>query len=337
MQIGGQAVIEGVMMRAPGRVATAVRRLDGNILVKRQPHTPLTERHRFLRWPVLRGAVGLVDMLSLGISALNFSADIAAQDAHTAGSKNDGGGNSPAPRRRSQTRAMLALTLIVALALGVGLFFVVPLLAATYLFDVEQTALAFNLTAGVVRISILLAYLGLISLMPDIRRLFCYHGAEHKSIFAFELNRPLTVDSARGRSRFHPRCGTSFLLIVMVAAILAFSVLDALLLEVCGELTIWQRLVTHLPLIPLIGGVSYEAIKFSARHSGTRWGRMLVAPGLWLQTITTKEPDDAQLEVALVALRSALGQEEAVTTESGILPGCSAVVRYAEATASEVG
>lgn len=337
LQIGGQAVIEGVMMRAPGAVATAVRRLDGSILVKRQSYIPLSDRYRTLRWPVLRGAAGLIEMLYLGISTLNFSAEIAAQDLQASEAEKRGDGKAAPPRKSSHTRAMLVLTLVVALGLGVGLFFVVPLVVATLLFDLEQTAAAFNLTAGVVRMGIFLGYLGLISLMPDIRRLFQYHGAEHKSIFAFELSDPLEVACAREHSRFHPRCGTSFLLIVMVTAILAFALLDAVLLGLLGELTIWQRLATHLPLIPLIGGVSYEVIKFSTRHTGLWWGKMLIAPGLWLQRVTTKEPDDAQLEVALVALRSALDRQEPSRLEREGVPGLSEIALETAAAGGDRG
>jgi uncharacterized protein YqhQ len=155
-----------------------------------------------------------------------------------------------------------------------------------------------------------LAYLVAISRMKDVQKLFAYHGAEHKAVFAFEKGGELNVENASRQSRFHPRCGTSFLLTVLLAAIMSFALLDALLILSLGRLTVWTRLATHLPLIPIVGGISYEFIRASAKKSGTRFGRMVVAPGLWLQRITTREPDAAQLEVAIVALRSALGQDQ---------------------------
>jgi uncharacterized protein YqhQ len=206
---------------------------------------------------------------------------------------------------------MLILTLVFALAMGVGIFFVTPLFLASYLFQLEQKAFEFNLVAGLIRIAILLGYLSAISMMKDIKRLFQYHGAEHKSVFAFELNGELFPPVVQQFSRFHPRCGTSFLLIVMFVAILSFSVLDLFLIQWLGELTLLKRLVTHIPFIPIVGGIAYEFIKFSAKHSTTAWGRVIIAPGLWLQKITTKEPDHSQLEVAIVALKCALGVEDA--------------------------
>ncbi len=305
MQIGGQAVIEGVMMRAPGSVATAVRRANGDIVVQKLPFRSLNERFKLLNIPILRGAVGLIDMMYLGIKTLNWSAEVAMLDEEAKAGKSENG------TMRTPTQLVLVGTLVVALALGIGLFFVTPLLLTTYLFSLEQQAFWFNLTAGMIRIAILLVYLAAISTMKDIKRLFQYHGAEHKAVFAFELNDELIPEAVQRHSRFHPRCGTSFLLIVMFVAILTFSILDVLLIAWFGEMTLLLRLATHLPFIPVIGGIAYEFIKFSARHSATWWGRILIAPGLWLQTITTKEPDESQLEVAIVALRCALGLDDA--------------------------
>ncbi|HWP83079.1 MAG TPA: DUF1385 domain-containing protein [Bacteroidota bacterium] len=307
MQIGGQAVLEGVMMRAPGSVATAVRRADGRITVKAEPFTSLVEKFKLLNIPVIRGAVGLVDMMYLGIKTLNWSAEVGMMDLEEK-ERSEKNGQNKAPKKPSSIT--LIATLIFALTLAIGIFFVTPLVITTFVFRFEQQAFEFNLTAGVIRIAILLAYLAAISLMNDIKRLFQYHGAEHKAVFTFELNGELIPSVAQKHTRFHPRCGTSFLLIVMFVAILSFSVLDLFLIKWLGELTLPIRLLTHLPFIPIVGGISYEIIKFSARHSTTWWGRILVAPGLWLQQITTKEPDDSQLEVALVALRCALGQED---------------------------
>ncbi|MEX0602317.1 MAG: DUF1385 domain-containing protein [Bacteroidota bacterium] len=310
MQIGGQAVIEGVMMRAPGSVATAVRRLNGEIVVHREPFVSFNERFKLLNVPILRGAAGLIDMMYLGIRTLNFSADIAVMDADAEEGRKKGPTNGVSAQPKGQSTLALTLTLVIALALGIGIFFVTPLFLTTWLFDVQETALTFNLVAGTIRIAILLAYLAAISMMKDIKRLFEYHGAEHKAVFAFELNAPLEPGATQAQSRFHPRCGTSFLLIVMFVAILSFSLLDAVLMVWLGELTLLTRILTHLPFIPFVGGVAYEFIKFSAKHSSTWWGRIIVAPGLWLQSITTREPDESQIEVALVALRCALGLED---------------------------
>ncbi|MBI4417813.1 MAG: DUF1385 domain-containing protein [Ignavibacteriales bacterium] len=307
MQIGGQAVIEGVMMRASGAVATAVRRLNGEIVVQKEAYTSLTERYGLRRIPIVRGAVGLIDMMVLGIKSLNWSAEVAMLDAAGTGATNKRAHGKPS----GQTKLALIATLVLALGLGIGIFFVTPLFLASVFFDVEQTALAFNLVAGAIRILILVGYLLGISLMPDIRRLFQYHGAEHKAVFAFELNDDLTAAAAAQYSRFHPRCGTSFLLIVMFVAIIMFALLDALLLEWIGTMSFLLRLATHLPFIPVVGGIAYEFIRISAKHSTTWWGRFVVAPGLWLQGVTTREPDESQLEVAIVALRCALGREDA--------------------------
>lgn len=309
MQVGGQAVIEGVMMRAPGMVATAVRRADGSISVQKQPYTSLTERYRALKMPIIRGGVALVEMLILGIRTLNFSAELALQDVSDNGGGNGASrehGGRPARRKEEIT---LWLTVSVAFVAAMGLFFVVPLFVTTSLPGMEQRPLAFNLVAGAIRVAILLAYLGAISFLKDVRRLFQYHGAEHKAVFAFERGLPLEPGTVQLQSRFHPRCGTSFLLIVMVSAVMLFAVLDAVVIALFGPITIVTRLATHLPLLPLVGGISYECIRLSAKHSTSAIGKMLVAPGLWLQRITTKEPDHAQLEVALAALCCALGED----------------------------
>jgi uncharacterized protein YqhQ len=311
MQIGGQAVIEGVMMRAPGSVATAVRRANGDIVVQKLLFRSMVERFKLLNIPVIRGAIGLIDMMYLGIKTLNWSAEIAIIDEEAKEAKAKKRENGKVRKPKGQTTVALVATLVVALALGIGIFFITPLLLTTHLFQLEQHALSFNLVAGVIRIAILLGYLGAISLMKDIQRLFQYHGAEHKTVFAFELSDSLVPQAVQTHSRFHPRCGTSFLLIVMFVAILSFSLLDSILIAWLGEMTLLIRLVTHLPLIPVVGGIAYEFIKFTAKHSATSWGKVLIAPGLWLQGITTKEPDESQLQVAIVALRCALGLEDA--------------------------
>jgi uncharacterized protein YqhQ len=294
--LGGQAVLEGVMMRGPSRIATAVRRADGTIAVQTEEFSPIASRIKLLALPFLRGAVGMIEMLFVGMRALNFSADVAMQDIP---------GKNGVKQKKASSFA-LAATVIIALLFGLLLFFVTPLFLATFLFDVEGNALLFNLAAGIIRMIVFLVYLAVIAQLQDIQRLFAYHGAEHKTVFAYELGCDLSVREAARCSRFHPRCGTSFLLIVMLSAILFFAIVDALIILWTGSITIWIRLLVHLPLVPFIAGLSYEVIRLSARHSNRTWARRLSAPGLWLQRITTREPDDQQLEVALTALRASL-------------------------------
>ncbi len=303
IQVGGQAVIEGVMMRAKGMIATAVRRANGEIVVKKMPFTSVMEKYPSLNKPIIRGAVGLIEMMYIGISTLNYSAEIAMQDEvlkeHPENKK----------EVKGQSKLALTATLIFSLALGVGLFFFLPLFAATQFFDVSQKPLQFNLVSGAIRISILLGYLYSISKMKDVHRLFQYHGAEHKAVFAFEQNAPLTVQSAITYTRFHPRCGTSFVLQVMLIAILLFSIMDTILLQFIHEITLPIRLATHIPFIPVLGGISYEFLKFSAKHSNSAIGKLFVAPGLWLQKITTEEPDESMMEVSLAAIKAALQRD----------------------------
>jgi uncharacterized protein YqhQ len=324
MQVGGQAVLEGVMMRAPGMVATAVRRSNGEIVLKKEPHTSLGEKYLVFKLPVMRGAVGLIEMMVIGMRTLNFSAAIAVQDVENSEKRNGNGQASNNTARKNgfvATRESLKLGLTVAgsLVAGIALFFITPLLVATFFFNVGQEPFLFNAIAGGIRVGLLLVYLLAISMLRDIKRLFQYHGAEHKAVFAFERGEGLSVAAAARQSRFHPRCGTSFLLVVMIAAIVLFSILDALLIGWLGQLTLITRFLTHLPLIPLVGGVSYEFIKASAKRSETLIGRVVVTPGLWLQKITTKEPDDSQLEVALVALRCALSEDYAIQSPVNLL------------------
>lgn len=306
IQVGGQAVIEGVMMRAKGMIATAVRRTNGEIVVKKMPFNSVLEKYPAFNVPIVRGAVGLIEMMYIGISTLNYSAEIAMEDE--ALKNGDAAGETKKPAKKQNTLT-LTLTVVFSLTLGIALFFLLPLYAATQLFDSSQRPLEFNLIAGAIRITILLGYLYAISMMKDVHRLFQYHGAEHKAVFAFEQNSPLTVPHAITFTRFHPRCGTSFVLQVMLIAILLFSIMDTILLLYIEELTLPIRLATHIPFIPVLGGISYEFLKYSARHSATPLGKMFVAPGLWLQQITTAEPDESMMEVSLAALKAALQKE----------------------------
>ncbi len=288
--VGGQAVIEGVMMRVPGSYAVAVRDPEGQIQSRHEEFTSAVERHRWLKTPLLRGVVHLFEALKIGLSTLNWSAGVAYPEE--AGTK-------------SSASTFLSTTL--ALVLAVGLFFVAPLWITTRLLQLEQHALGFNLVSGAIRITFFLLYLGLISLARDVRRLFEYHGAEHKTVYAFEAGKSLTVESTRDFPTQHPRCGTSFVFIVLIAAILAFALIDTIVIALVGKMSLGLRLGVHLPLIPLVAGIGYEALKITARYQHVALFRWLSLPGIWLQYITTRTPDDDQITVAIESLRLAFG------------------------------
>ena len=288
MNVGGQAVIEGVMMRAPERIAVAVRRPDGAIVVKNQAFQSISKRIKPLGWPILRGAVVLIESIVLGVRALSFSSEVAMNEDKTEESQ-----------KSKWTGLLMALTVIVAFAIGLLLFFYVPLILTDLVG--AKTGFSFNLIDGIFRLLIFLGYITLISQWKDIRRVFEYHGAEHKSVFAFEDKQDLTTEKIKPYSTYHPRCGTSFLFIVIIVSIFVFMFLGR-------PESIGERLL-RLAFVPVIGGLSYELIRLSDKAHKTKLFRLFILPGLWLQKITTKEPDDSQLEVALVALRIALGQD----------------------------
>jgi uncharacterized protein YqhQ len=310
MPIGGQAVIEGVMMRSPERIATAVRRSNGAIELKLQEYQSLIQRRKWLNIPLLRGAITLIEVMILGIKHLNYSADVAMKDAEEQDSKakKGKGKREKDKKERGMTTLSAIFTVTFALIIGLALFFVFPLYATTQLFSIEKEAFAFNLVAGTIRIALFLGYIYLISLLKDVKRLFRYHGAEHKTIYAFESGEDVTVDNTRPYTTLHPRCGTSFLVMVMLVSLIFFSFLDSFIILFHGNITLFIRLATHLPLVPLVGGLSYEAIKASAKNVNNPIVKSLIAPGLALQKITTQEPDDDMLEVAIVALKAARGE-----------------------------
>lgn len=289
--VGGQAVIEGVMMRTPECVSVAVRKPDGQIVLKRDPYVSYTKRYKILGLPFLRGGVILIEALVLGIRALNFSGDIAMKAVK----------EEKPNKKRSEwsSKIWMGFTVVLALSLGIGIFFFLPLLL-TELTGVRSGVL-FNLVDGLIRLLLFLTYLGLISLWKEIRRVFEYHGAEHKSVFAYEEGKPLTMEGVKSFSTHHPRCGTSFLLVVMLVALMIFIIL--------GKPLDWGDRFIRFLFIPVIGGISYEIIRLSSKKFGRGIARFVVAPGLWLQRITTREPDDQQLEVALIALKGALKQD----------------------------
>jgi len=301
--VGGQAVIEGVMMRSPRRIATAVRKPDKAIITKNDPYIALSKRHKLLNIPIFRGALSFFEMLVVGLKALNFSADIAIEESQRAEKGADWQRSSG---ERIKDGLILVGTLVLALGLALCIFFALPLFL-TEVIGLSKSALSFNVIAGIIRASLFLAYLWGISRWKEIKRILEYHGAEHKSIFAFESGEELTVEAVRKHSTHHPRCGTSFLLIVVVLAIVLFAVADTVVeMQIGHRPALLQRFITHFSLLPLLGGISYELLKLSGKKRDNRYVRWLAAPGLWLQRITTQEPDDAQLEVAIVALKNAL-------------------------------
>lgn len=288
--VGGQAIIEGVMMRAPDRIAMAARKPDGKIALKSYPYISLTKRSKFWGLPILRGAVVLIESMVIGIKALTFSGDIAVAEAQ----KN----KQPTHDKKSGiSNLWLAGTVIFSLAIGLALFFYLPLVLTDLLG--AKSGFWFNVVDGALRLAIFLIYLALITLWKDIRRIFEYHGAEHKTVFAFEDGKDLTIANAKLYAPQHPRCGTSFLLTVLVISVFVFMLLGR-------PESILDRLI-RLAFVPLIGGISYEAIKLSDKRKNNPLVKLFIKPGLWLQKITAREPDDSMLEVAVVALQSSLG------------------------------
>lgn len=300
IQIGGQAVIEGVMMRSKEGYSIAVRRKDGSILVRKKPFVSIAHKYKIFSLPIFRGAFVLIESLVIGIKALTFSGDVAVQDEKLSESGSEDSFNTNSvPKKSIWANLWLATSVAFSFALGLFIFFYVPLLVTEFIG--AETGFWFNLIDGILRLSMFLLYLGLITMMKDIRRVFEYHGAEHKSIFAFETEADLTPLVAKSMTRFHPRCGTSFLLIVMLVSIFVFMFLGK-------PETVGDRFI-RLAFIPLIGGISYELIRLSSAGRQKKFWRMIILPGLWLQKLTTKEPDENQLEVAIVALKTALGMD----------------------------
>jgi uncharacterized protein YqhQ len=304
LNVGGQAVIEGVMMRSPHTISTAVRKPDGQIVVKSEKFVSLTQKHKILGVPLIRGLVSFAEMLVISIKTLNYSAEMAMEDEDES--------KPEAEKKKSGffKSVYLAITMILALALGFGLFFFLPLWLSQLL-GARKEALAFNLIAGCVRVTLFIAYVWIISRFGEFKKIFQYHGAEHKSIFTYEAGQELTVENVKGFSTKHPRCGTSFILIVVVFAILVYSISDTVYYLVTGvPPTLPQRMLVHLLLLPLVAGGGYELLKISGKTRDRKITQILSAPGLWIQNITTREPNESQLEVALVALKNALKEEE---------------------------
>ena len=290
--VGGQAVIEGVMMRVPGAYATAVRDPNGKIHVDRKKFIALGEKSLIWKQPILRGMAGLYESMKMGMETLHWSADIAMPDES----------------QKTHPFIDILMTLL-SILIAFSLFFAIPIGLTDWIFEKNQDAFTFNVLSGSFRIIFFLLYLVLISLLSDVKRLFQYHGAEHKTVYNFESGQSLNVNNAQSFPTQHPRCGTSFMFIIMIVAIVSFSIFDSIIMIFVGEIKVWMRLITHIPLIPLVAGIGYEVLKLTAKYQKNIIFKILAYPGLWLQNITTKIPDDDQVEVAIAALKSAFGDD----------------------------
>jgi len=311
--IGGQAVIEGIMMRGPKELVTAVRKPDGEIVADKKD-VPKSRSNFFLKLPIIRGCVGFFDSMVLGVKSLMFSASFfELEEDEDAPAKEPGKFEAWLEKKLGNEKAItviMYISMAISLVFGVGLFMLLPTVIVGFASDLLEPILPYGenwahivktLIEGFVRIAIFIGYLALVSQMKDIKRVFMYHGAEHKAIACYEANEELTVENVRKHSRFHPRCGTSFLLIVMVVSVLVFSFIS------------WDnpytRLLLRLALLPVVAGISYEIIKFAGRSSNI-FTRAISAPGKSLQAITTREPDDSQIEVAIYALTAVMPEDK---------------------------
>ncbi len=292
--IGGQAVIEGVMMKSPSHMAIAVRTAQGAIAVTVKEAPPPAKKHPWMGWPMVRGVVSFLMSLKMGMDTINKSTEML-------GIEDDSDSKFDQWLRRvfgdKAEKAIMGFAMVVAVGLAVGLFVVVPSLVASWLKLVITSGVVVNVLEGLTRLAIFLAYILSISMMKDIHRVFQYHGAEHKTVHCYEHDMELTVDNARGFSTLHPRCGTAFLLIIMVLSIVFFSVFG-------WNLNALTRIVSRLALMPLVAGVSYEILRLLAFRDNALV-RALRAPGLLLQRLTTREPDDSMLEVAIASFKAA--------------------------------
>ena len=311
LNIGGQAVIEGVMMRSSDKISTAVRIPNGEIVIKTEDYKSLSSRYKILNLPLLRGAVSFVEMMLVGIKTLNFSADIAMQEAEKEEAEKKGEAYKSVEKKSNTL--MLALSAVFALGSGIAIFFLTPLLLADF-FGITKDAVSFNLLAGAIRLTMFVLYVWGISFFGEFKRIFQYHGAEHKSIYSYEMGDELTPERAATHTRLHPRCGTSFILIVALLAMVIYAISDTIYTLQTGAAPIWYiRFAIHFSLLPLVAGTSYELLKLSGKTRENALTKFLIKPGLWLQLITTKEPSKDQLEVAIAALKASLGIETETT------------------------
>jgi len=325
--VGGQAVLEGVMMRSPHAWAIACRKPSGEVVTMSEPLDRPSEKHKWMAWPVIRGIMTLGYAMNLGYRALRFSANVAIEDVmqnqddmpvrkdaqkETHRDTTSSTVQSEASRASSHAHEKAAtisnwlavVNILLSLAFFIFMYKYIPLLAATELKKIDPALggrIVFNLVDGAIRLGLFLLFIWGVSLWKDIRRVYEYHGAEHKTVFAFENGDPLTTAAVQKYSTYHPRCGTSFLMTVMLISIGFYMLIPFT--------TFWARFASRIVLLPLIAGVSYEIIRFAAKHRGSLFA-MMTAPGLWLQRITTKPPSDDQTECAILALNRAMALEK---------------------------
>ena len=293
--VGGQAVLEGVMMRSPHAWAIACRRPSGEISVHSEPLERLSEKHKWMGWPVVRGVITLGHAMSLGFRALKFSANTALDELMPEKTEN---------KKLEISGWMAAVNIVFSLGFFIFMYKFLPLVAATELKRVNPIfaeQIVFNLVDGVIRIGLFLLFIWGVSLFKDIRRVYEYHGAEHKTVYAFENGDPLEIPAVQKYTTYHPRCGTSFLMTVMIISILVYTLVPVT--------TFWARFGIRIALLPVIAGVSYEIIRFAAKHRGSLFA-VMTAPGLWLQRVTTQPPSDDQAQCAIVALNQAMELEK---------------------------
>ena len=291
--VGGQAVIEGVMMRVPGAYATAIRKKDGQIITQRHSFQSIINNSFFFALPIIRGIVHLYESMKIGYSTLKWSAEMSEEDLES-------------------NQILDTILSILSILFALGLFLGLPILSADFFltyFSSKNDTLTFNIISGVTRIILFLIYLISISFLNDIFRLFQFHGAEHKTVYNFESGQALTIKNSKFFSKEHPRCGTSFIFIVMLVSIVSFAIIDSIIISFGIELTVTKRLLFHIPCIPLVAGFSYELLKIIAKYQTYFIFKLFAYPGLLLQKITTKNPDESQLEVAISALKDAFGDQ----------------------------
>ena len=315
--VGGQAVLEGVMMRSPHAWAIACRKPSGEVVTMSEPLERPSEKHKWMAWPIVRGVMTLGYAMTLGYRALRFSANVAIEDVMQDGgakgapggaAKRDGAESSGQTNSREKAATLsgwlAAVNVVISLAFFIFMYKYIPLLAATELKKIDPALggqIIFNLVDGAIRLLLFLLFIWAVSLWKDIRRVYEYHGAEHKTVFAFENGDPLETAAVQKYSTYHPRCGTSFLMTVMLISIGFYMLIPFT--------TFWARFASRIALLPIIAGVSYEIIRFAAKHRGSLFA-MMTAPGLWLQRITTKSPSDDQAQCAITALDSAMSLEK---------------------------
>ena len=307
--IGGQAVMEGIMMRNGNRYAVAVRKKDGEIVVDVQDSVPFAERHQWAKWPIIRGVVSFVESLVIGMKTLMWSSSFfeTEEDGKESKKKAKDGESTPEEKTGKKEKSGLsggemAFTLVFAILLAVGIFILLPTVLSNFLKRWIDSAVLISLIEGLLRLGIFIAYISLISMMKDIRRTYMYHGSEHKCINCLESGLPLTVENVMKSSKEHRRCGTSFLLFVMLISIVVFIIVGIVLKSLNIDF-LWVKLLTRILLIPLIAGLSYELIRFNGRFDNALT-YVLSRPGMWMQALTTKEPTEDMAEVAIKAVET---------------------------------